>query len=112
MLVKYNDNTINLPEGTTTEEAREALKGIYPEVANATAVETEEGIEFKVQAGTKGSDELKVVYGENSISLPAGTSDEEAREALKGIYPEIANAQADRDGDTLTFSVQAGTKGA
>lgn len=112
MLVKYNDNTLNLPEGTTAEEAREALKGIYPEIANAEAVETAEGIEFAVKAGTKGADELKVVYGDNTLTLPAGTTNEEAREALKGIYPEIANADANRDGDTLTFSVQAGTKGA
>ena len=111
MLVRYNDNTINLPEGTSVSDARDALKGIYPEIANADAVETSEGITFEVKAGTKGAGELKVVYGDNSISLPAGTSDADAREALKSIYPEIANADASRDGDTLTFTVKAGTKG-
>lgn len=111
MKVTYNDNTLTLPEGTTVEDARNALKAIYPEIANAEAVETDDGIEFKVQAGKKGSDSLKVVYGDNTLSLPAGTSTEDARDALKAIYPEIANASADLDGDTLTFSVQAGKKG-
>lgn len=111
MKVTYNDNSLTLPEGTTTEAAREALVGIYPEIANATAEVTSEGIEFKVQAGKKGSDLLKVVYGDNTISLPIDTTIENAREALKGIYPEIANATAELDGDTLTFTVQAGKKG-
>lgn len=111
MKVTYNDNALTLPEGTTVEDARNALKAIYPEIANAEAVEVDGGIEFKVQAGKKGSEGLKVVYGDNALNLPAGTTTEDAREALKAIYPEIANASAERDGDTLTFTVQAGKKG-
>ena len=110
MKVIYNDNTVNLPEGTTVEEARQALKGIYPEVANATAEEVDGGIRFVVQSGTKGAD-LRVIYGENEINLPEGTTDEEARQALATIHPEVANATSNRDGDTLRFVVQSGTKG-
>lgn len=111
MKVTYNDNVLTLPEGTTVEDARNSLKAIYPEIANATAEETSDGIKFVVQAGKKGSDQLKVVYGDNVLSLPAETTTEAARESLKMIYPEIANAHADRDGDTLTFTVEAGKKG-
>ena len=111
MKVTYNDNVLVLPEGTSTEDARNSLKTIYPEIANATAVETEDGIEFVVQAGKKGADLLKVVYGDNVLSLPADTTTEAARDSLKLIYPEIANASANREGDTLTFNVEAGKKG-
>lgn len=112
MKVVYNENSINLPEGTSTEDARNALKGIYPEVANATAVETDEGIRFVVQSGTKGAD-LRVLYGDNEISLPEGTSEQDARTALASIYPEVAGATANYNEETNTihFVVQSGTKG-
>jgi hypothetical protein len=111
MKVTYNDNILTLPAGTQVEDARTALKAIYPEIANAEAVETDGNIEFFVRAGTKGAETLQVIYGDNSLSLPVDTATEDARTALKGIYPEIANATAVREGNVLTFTVQAGTKG-
>ena len=111
MIIKYNDNTLNLPDGTSHEEACEALKTIFPEVGNAEVTEIEGGLEFSVKAGTKGADSLTVVYGDNTLSMPEPTTTEEAREALKSIFPEVGNAVAERSGDTLTFTVKAGTKG-
>ena len=55
MKVIYNDNVLNLSEGTTVEEAREALTPIYPELANAEGVTDANGdITFTVVAGKKG----------------------------------------------------------
>lgn len=111
--VTYLDNTLELPEGTTVENARHSLAVLFPEISNAEATQTPDGdINFRVQAGKKGSeDALRVVYGDNVLSLPAQTTDEAARESLKVLYPEIANATAERSGGTLTFRVQAGKKG-
>lgn len=112
MKVTYNGNVLTLPAGTTVEAAREVLKGIYPEIATATVKTTADGIEFVVQAGTKGSD-LVVVYNGSRLSLPEGTTIEAAREVLKGIYPEIATADAAINAaGELVFTVKAGTKGA
>lgn len=111
MKVIYNGSVLNLPAGTTIEEARAALVGIYPEIANATAEIKVDGIEFVVKAGTKGSG-LAVVYNGSTLNLPAGTTVEEARAALVGIYPEIANADATLNAQgQLVFTVKAGTKG-
>ena len=111
MKVVYKENTVNLPDGTSTEEARNILANIYPEVANATAEETSEGLRFVLNAGTKGSDELTVRYGDTEINLPGDTSVDDAREVLSQIHPEIANAQAQESEGTITFTVQSGKKG-
>ena len=56
MKVIYNGSVLNLPAGTTIEEARAALVGIYPEIANATATLNAQGqLVFTVKAGTKGN---------------------------------------------------------
>lgn len=113
MKVIYNGSVLNLPAGTTVEEARAALVGIYPEIANASAEIRVDGIEFVVKAGTKGvTGGLVVVYNGSTLNLPAGTTVEEARAALVGIYPEIANADATLNAQgQLVFTVKAGTKG-
>lgn len=110
LTVKYGVNTLEVPEDLTAEQVRESLVSIYPEIANATAEITDGVLEFKVTAGTKGAD-LEVIYGQNTLSVPADMTDEEIRASLVGIYPEIANAQATREGNTLRFEVRAGTKG-
>lgn len=110
--IKYLDNVIEVPENTTNEQARESLRAIFPEVANATIEEIEGGIEFKVQANTKGSDSVKVIYGDNELTLPAHLTDSEIRDSLKAVFPEIASATAEREGDVVTFRVAANTKGA
>lgn len=111
MKVVYKENLVNLPEGTSVEEARNILSNIYPEVANATAEETDEGLRFVLTAGTKGSDELRVRYGDTEINLPGDTSVEDAREVLSQIHPEVANATAQEDDGVVTFTVQSGKKG-
>lgn len=112
MKVVYKENVVNLPDGTSAEEAKTILSAIYPEVANATAEETDEGLKFVLNAGTKGSDEIRFRYNDTEINLPAGTTADAAREVLSQIHPEIANATADTKEDgTVVFSVQSGKKG-
>lgn len=109
--VVYGSNTIEVPEGTSIEDIKAGLKSIYPEIANATVSETEDGYKFEVKAGTKGSGEITAVYEQNRFNVSADLSDDEIKAALANIYPEIANATATREGNTLTFEVKAGTKG-
>lgn len=107
----YNDTTIELREGTSPEQAKEILSGLYPELANATVEINGDEIRFKVQSGTKGA-AVFAVYNDTRIELREGTSVEQAKEVLSGLYPELANATAEIDGDVIRFKVQSGTKGA
>lgn len=50
----YNDTRVVLPEGTSTQEAKDALARIYPELSSAQAVLRGSEIHFEVQSGTKG----------------------------------------------------------
>jgi len=106
----YNGTRIDLPAGTTPEDAKAALKQIYPELENAS-VELRDGeFHFVVRAGTKGAGAV-AVYNGTRIDLPAGTTPEDAKAALKQIYPELENASVElRDGE-FHFVVRAGTKG-
>lgn len=56
---------------------------------------------------------MQAIYNGTSITLPAGTTADAAKSALAQIYPELANATASYNAatDTVTFSVQSGTKG-
>lgn len=111
--VSYNENTVSLPEGTTVDEAKDILARIYPEVSNAEGnVDDEGNIDLKVVSGTKGAD-VRVTFGSTSISLPEGTTEDEAREVLAGVHPEIANATSDFDEDenVIRFKVKSGEKG-
>lgn len=113
MIVKFNGQEINVPEGTGIEEVKESLKAVYPELANAEALEIEGGYELRVQSNTKGSDEefTQISFNGTTIDVPAGLSVEQARESLKAIYPEVANATPQVSGGVLTFTVQSNTKG-
>ena len=112
--VKYLDNNIQLPDGTDVEEAREKLARLYSEVKHAQAFQDDDGnITFKVASGDKGSDMVKVVFGDVSVNLPEGTSVEEARSKLGEIYSEIRNADGtyDEDENVIRFRLTAGDKG-
>lgn len=110
--VTYNGDTLSLPQGTTVEEAKDTLANFHPEVRNAEGVVDADGnIELRVVSGTKGSDSVLVVYGDTEISFPAGTTPEEARDALSNVHSEVANASYEQDGNTIRFFVESGKKG-
>lgn len=50
----YGDESIEAPIDWTTEQVRTTWEQVYPALANANAIECEEGIRFETQAGTKG----------------------------------------------------------
>lgn len=111
--VHYNEHSMEFPQGTTETQARESLKHIYPEIANATSDTLPNGdIVFKVTSGTKGAG-LVAVYSDMELPLPEGTTEDQARDALRNVYPEVANAEAVwEDNDTrLVFKPKSGTKG-
>lgn len=117
MKVYFEGNVVNLPEGTTVEGARDALSDIFPAIANASVEDTDDGIKFTVQSGTKGADldpeqPVKVVYGDTILNLPAGTSAEDARETVATFQPEVATASISiREDNVVHFEVKSGTKG-
>jgi len=54
----------------------------------------------------------KVYFQGREFDLPEGVTAEEAQASLDTLYPEIANATYEEDGEgNVTFSVAAGTKG-
>lgn len=54
---------------------------------------------------------MKVVYGDTEIQVPAGTSIEALKVAMAENFPELKEATVKTEGDTVTFSAKAGTKG-
>lgn len=52
--VKFNNSTLEVPSGTTVEDAKQALERVFPEVKNANYSIEDGVLEFKVQANEKG----------------------------------------------------------
>jgi ethanolamine ammonia-lyase small subunit len=106
--VRYNDTTLNVPDGTSTAAIKESMTRIFPELANATATEANGVVTFAVNAGTKG---LEVRYNDTSLNVPDGTSVDAIKASMTRIFPELASATASESNGVVTFSVNAGTKG-
>lgn len=52
---KYNDVSVDFPEGTSVETIRQTLSLTYPELANAEHTVSAGAVTFKVKSGTKGN---------------------------------------------------------
>lgn len=50
----YNSKTFTVPEGSTPEETLESLKGVMPELENATLTKSGDDFQVKLNHGTKG----------------------------------------------------------
>jgi len=109
--VVYGENTINVAAGTSLAEVKASMARIFPELKSAEPVLRGAEIHFEVKAGTKGSDTLKVVYGENTINVAAGTSLAEVKASMSRIFPELKSAEPVLRGSEIHFEVKAGTKG-
>lgn len=109
--VRYGETTLEVPAGTTIENAKAALAQFYPEIADAEGFVEGNDIVFKVKAGTKGAQRF-VQYGETRLEIPADSTVANAKAALSQFYPEVADAEGTLEGDTIVFKVKAGTKGA
>ena len=55
---------------------------------------------------------LTVVYGDTTLEVPANTEIAALKSAMELNFPELKNATVTREGNTITFSAKAGTKGA
>lgn len=110
--VKYGATTIEIEDNNlTVNDIREVMAETYPELSNATHTQVGNVIEFKVQAGTKGS--VRVVkYGATEIEIDdPNLSINDIREVMAETYPELSNATHTQNGNIIEFKVQAGTKG-
>lgn len=110
--VIYGTQTLDIAnDELTVEEIKEEFTKFYPELENATATVEGDTITFEVKAGVKGM-ARKVVYGTQTLDI---ANDEltvkEIQEEFTKFYPELENATATVDGDTITFEVKAGVKG-
>lgn len=112
LTVVYGDTSLTVPAGTSLASVKESMSRIFPELKNSEAVLEGSNVTFKVKAGTKGSENLTVSYGDTSLSVPAGTSLASVKESMSRIFPELKNADAVLEGNSITFKVKAGTKGA
>ena len=111
--VVYGDTQLDVAVDTPIAEIKNAMQEIFPELKNAEIVQEGNVIKFSPKAGTKGADEdmLKVVYGDTRLDVAVGTPIHEIQSAMQEIFPELKNANINQDGNTITFSPKAGTKG-
>lgn len=109
--VVYGDTKINLPASTELADIKVAMAENFPELENANVTVSEGQIVFSAKAGTKGADQLDVVYGDTKITLPANTGLEQIKVAMAENFPELENANVVQEGNRIIFSAKAGTKG-
>lgn len=105
-----NGETIN-----SLDEIKEAAMEIDAGIANATPVVDGDTVSFRYQAGTKGAEIKRVVVGTDVYEPDTDNADpKDIQKALidSGLHPELENAEFVISGDTMTFRLKAGTKGA
>ena len=109
---RFGDEVITAPADLSVTQVREIWEAVHPSLANATAVEMEDGsVSFQVRAGTKGADKT-YKFGEETITAPEDLSVAQVREIWEAVHPSLANATAVEMGDgSVEFQVRAGTKG-
>lgn len=54
---------------------------------------------------------LTVVYGDTTIQVPEGTNLDALKVAMTENFPELKDATVKQEGETVTFTTKAGTKG-
>lgn len=108
----YGEVEVNLTEGTTPQTGLEALKSVYPELANATMSMNAEGnYVVTVATATKGAARY-AIYGETKVEVQEGVSIDSVKNALSTIYPELSNANVSIDAaGNFVFTVATATKG-
>lgn len=110
--VKYGTHELQIQnDELTVEEIQQEFTKFYPELENATATVDGDTITFEVKAGVKGMART-VKYGTHELQIPNDElTVEEIQQEFTKFYPELENATATVDGDTITFEVKAGVKG-
>lgn len=111
LTVIYGDTTLEVPAGTDITALKAAMAENFPELKNADVVTSGNEIRFSAKAGTKGADELTVIYGDTTLQVPAGTDITALKAAMAENFPELKNADVVTSGNEIRFSAKAGTKG-
>ncbi|MEX3713492.1 hypothetical protein ABFV99_13905 [Cytobacillus horneckiae] len=110
--VVYGDTQLEVPVGTDIAALKAAMAENFPELKNANVEQVGNTVTFSAKAGTKGvGDVLKVVYGDTNLEVPVGTDIASLKGAMAENFPELKNANVVQEGNTITFSAKAGTKG-
>ncbi|PFB64516.1 hypothetical protein CN291_17725, partial [Bacillus cereus] len=55
---------------------------------------------------------LKVIYADSELDVPVGTDMKALEAAMIENFPELKNPTIAQDGNVITFTAKAGTKGA
>lgn len=111
LTVVYGDTKIEVPSNTDLAALKVAMAENFPELKSASVTQEGSTITFSAKAGTKGSDTLSVVYGDTKIEVPASTDLTALKVAMAENFPELKSATVTQEGNTVTFSAKAGTKG-
>jgi DNA-binding protein YbaB len=116
--VIYGSNKFDIEDDSlTAKEIQASMSELFPELKNATFVEGDGQIVFTVKAGTKGmanGPSRKVIYGSNKFDIEdASLSASQIQASMSELFPELKNASfvEDKENNTITFTVKAGTKG-
>lgn len=114
LTVIYGDTTLEVPAGTDLGQLKAAMELNFPELKHANVIQEGNTIKFSAKAGTKGAIEmgnLQVVYGDTKLEVPAGTDLGQLKAAMELNFPELKNAEVQKEGNVVTFKAKAGTKG-
>ncbi|MGH1263274.1 hypothetical protein ACQVWE_13315 [Bacillus cereus] len=109
--VIYADSELDVPVNTDMKALEAAMIENFPELKNPTVTREGNIVTFTAKAGTKGSDMLKVIYADSELDVPADTDMKALEAAMIENFPELKNPTISREGNVVTFTAKAGTKG-
>ncbi|MBG0967464.1 hypothetical protein F3I02_00015, partial [Bacillus sp. SRB3LM] len=107
----YADTKLEVPADTDMMALEAAMIENFPELKNPTITREGNTITFTAKAGTKGSDMLEVIYADTKLDVPADTDMKALEAAMIENFPELKNPTITREGNVVTFTAKAGTKG-
>lgn len=113
--VIYADTKLEVPANTDMKALEAAMIENFPELKNPTITQEGNTITFTAKAGTKGADNMEmldVIYADTKLEVPNNTDMKALEAAMIENFPELKNPTITREGNTITFTAKAGTKGA
>lgn len=111
LTVIYGDTEIKVPATTDLQDLKVAMAENFPELNTASVTQVGSTVVFSAKAGTKGTDELTVVYGDTEFKVPGTTELSDLKLAMAENFPELNTATVTKVENTVVFSAKAGTKG-
>jgi DNA-binding protein YbaB len=111
--VIYGSNKFDIEDDAlSAKDIQASMSELFPELKNATFVESDGQIVFTVKAGTKGM-ARKVIYGSNKFDIEDDAlSAKDIQASMSELFPELKNATFTEANGEIVFTVKAGTKGA